>query len=75
MSSEKSSIEVTALPKGHIVVGYIAHLKVLDEEGEEYFATRIDGLGDMEMLGMAVNMADWFRQIKLEGKQPVSDDD
>jgi hypothetical protein len=55
------SIEVHHIPPGHVVVGYVAQLKVLDKDGEEYWATRDEGLGDMEMLGMAHDMVDGYQ--------------
>jgi len=55
------NIEVHHIPPGHVVVGYVAHLKLLDKDGEEYWATRDNGLGDMEMLGMAHDMVDEYQ--------------
>lgn len=55
------NLEVNHIPEGHVIVGYVAHLKVLDKDGEEYWATRDNGLGDMEMLGMAHDMVNEYQ--------------
>lgn len=60
---EAGTINLTVghMPENHVVVGYIAYLKVLDKDGEEYWASRDNGLGDMEMLGMAHDLADEYQ--------------
>lgn len=49
-------IEIESIPDGHVIVGYFVSLKVLDEDGSMYFASRNDGLNMMEAWGMAKNL-------------------
>jgi hypothetical protein len=68
------NLHVGHMPEGHLVVGYVAHIKVMDDNGELYFATRVNGLNDMEMLGMAQDMATSFGAVLNNGKNTVEDD-
>lgn len=53
------------VPEGHLVVGYVAHLKVLDEEGKLYFSARQKDVNDMEALGLSTDMANsWSNQLQ-----------
>jgi hypothetical protein len=54
---DKLELSVGFMPEGHTLVGYIAYIKMLDRDGEVYWASRDDGLNGMEMLGMAHDMA------------------
>ena len=57
------------VPEGHIVVGYVAHLKVLDENGELYFSARSKDCNDMEALGLTYDMLQsWTRDCQT-GKE------
>jgi hypothetical protein len=58
-------LEIGEMPDGHVVVGYIASLKMLDEEGTIYWAMRNDGLNSMESLGMASDLHNEYR-VQLE---------
>ena len=69
------ALSVGHIPTSHTVVGYISSIKVLDEDGVEYYAIRTDGLADMEKLGMAVSMGDDFRAQMRRGTYPVDGDD
>lgn len=69
------NLSVGHMPADHIVVGYCAHLKVMDAEGQLYFATRVNGLNDMEMYGMAQDMANTFADTLSAGKKFTADDD
>ncbi|MGH3433181.1 MAG: hypothetical protein ACRDQB_10125 [Thermocrispum sp.] len=64
-SSQEFSLKVQRIPSDHMVVGYVAYLKVLDENGDMYFAQRIEGINDMEALGMATDMQNNY-QVMLE---------
>lgn len=55
------NMEINGIPDGHVVVGHISYLKVLDAEGECYWAFRNDGLNSMEALGLAVDMENEVR--------------
>lgn len=50
-------IELDNLPEGHIIVGYVTSIKILDEEGNYYWSLRKRDLNDMEAFGMATDMA------------------
>jgi hypothetical protein len=71
--TDDTTIPIGHMPSGHLVVGYIAHLKVMDDNGRLYFATRVDGLNDMEMYGMAANMADSFGEVLAASKETLED--
>jgi hypothetical protein len=58
-----------SVPDGHIVVGYVAHLKVLDEIGNLYFGLRSKDVNDMEALGLAVDMVNSFQDDLQSGKE------
>ena len=73
MSNDKYTIALDDIPEGHTPVGWIAHVKVLDEKGNLYFAQRADGLNDMEMFGLAQSMANSMAN-DLIGRQQRSDD-
>lgn len=62
---------VTSIPPGHIIVGHVSHFKVLDENGELYFAQRSGGVNDMEQYGLAVSMADSMAKDLLENQRHV----
>lgn len=68
-------LRVGHIPANHTVVGYITSIKVLDENGEPYYAIRTDGLSDMEKLGMAVSMGDDFRHQMVRISSPIEDGD
>lgn len=68
------NLTVGHIPTSHTVVGYVAYLKVLDEDGDAYYAQRTDGLGDMEMLGMATALADDFKVQIRGGREHVEGD-
>lgn len=68
MSAEGVSIDAS-IPLGHIVVGYVAHLKVLDENGELYFAIRTRDLNDMEALGLALDLKRSIEDDLQSGKE------
>ncbi|MGW4127979.1 hypothetical protein [Amycolatopsis japonica] len=59
-------IDIHKIPDGHVIVGYIAAIKILDEDGECYFAVRNDGLNMMETLGMAHDLAATAERDVLE---------
>lgn len=65
-----AQITVKDIPKGHIIIGHVVVAKVLDSEGQEYWATRSQGLSDMEIYGMAINAVDNMR-IDLTGGRVV----
>lgn len=46
------------LPEGCVLVGYIAHLKVMKPDGSMVWAQRSKDISDMEALGMAVTMVE-----------------
>lgn len=71
-----ANIEVTGIPDGHIIVGFISIVKVLDENGDTYWATRSKDINDMEGLGMMVNATEMFREDLRAGriKQDGPDD-
>lgn len=54
-------LKVGYMPEGHTVVGYIAYIKMLDKEGECYWASRSEDLNAMEQLGMAYDQLDEYR--------------
>ena len=68
MSAEGISIDAS-IPLGHIVVGYVAHLKVLDENGQLYFAMRSKDINDMEALGLAQDMVNSIQDDLSTGKE------
>lgn len=72
--SEKLRLELGAIPPSHTPVGYVAYVKVLDEDGQLYWALRSDGLNDMEKLGMAEAMATTFA-AELQACTRHTDDD
>lgn len=59
------------LPENHVVVGYVVHLKVLDQDGNLYFAMRTQGLNDMEALGLASDMHDSIRADCQHGRERI----
>lgn len=59
--SDEAHIEVANIPEGHVIVGYIAQFKVLDEDGELYWAIRRPDVNTMEAYGMACDLADTIR--------------
>lgn len=59
------------VPEGHLVVGYVAHLKVLDEKGELYFSARSRDVNDMEALGLSVDMANSWQRDMQNGKRDL----
>lgn len=65
--------EAWPVPEGHIVVGYVAHLKVLNEKGELYFSARSKDVNDMEALGLAVDMANSWQRDLNDGKRMVDE--
>ena len=69
-----SALEINSLPDEHIIAGYVTHIKVIDENGEMYWATRMEGLNDMEAYGMAQDMANSFRRDLTNGKEAPRDD-
>ncbi len=48
-----ATLEIGHIAEGHLIVGYVARLKVLDENGKAYFAMRTLDVNDMEALGLA----------------------
>jgi hypothetical protein len=60
------NLPVKSIPEGHVVVGHVVLLKCLDTEGEEYWATRQDGLNTMEAYGMVHSARDDY-QAELNG--------
>lgn len=66
MSEEKFNLPIKKVPEGHIVVGHVVLMKVLDAQGEEYWATRQEGLNMMEAYGMIYSARDDF-QAELNG--------
>lgn len=68
---DEMNLPIGHMPAGHLVVGYVAHLKVMDTNGDLYFATRVDGLNDMEMYGMAQDMANSFGDVLAASKKPA----
>jgi hypothetical protein len=69
------NLSVAYMPTGHTMVGYIAYIKMLDAEGEVYWATRDDGLNDMEMLGMAHDMASEYQTYLAANRRDLEEDD
>ena len=64
-------IDVDKIPDGHVIVGYVAALKILDGDGDVYFAIRNDGLNMMETLGMARDLsATAERDVLACGEEP-----
>jgi hypothetical protein len=69
MSENWSHIKVDHVPEGHIITGHVTVMKVLDSEGNAYWATRSMDLNDMEAYGMMMNavrlaerdLVDWTR--------------
>lgn len=61
-------LSVGHIPEKHTVVGFLAYIKVLDDDGEMYWASRSDGLNDMEKLGMALNQLDDFQEQLRVGR-------
>lgn len=61
--SDRMNLDVGYMPEGHVVVGYIAYIKVLDKNGEAYWASRNKDLNMMEQLGMAL---DQFEETKAD---------
>jgi hypothetical protein len=59
-SEDTATIQVDHIKDGHVIVGYVACIKVLDEDGELYWATRQDGVNDAEAYGMGQIMVDNF---------------
>ena len=55
------TLYISNIPENHIVAGHLTYLKVLDENGEEYWAMRTAGLNLMEGLGCATDMANEAR--------------
>lgn len=71
LETDKQTIEVGYMPKGHMVVGYIAYLKVIDTEGDYYWASRANGLDNMEQLGMAHDMVNEIQEdLKKDRRDP-----
>lgn len=68
IEENKTNISINKIDDGHIVVGYVAVLKVLDKNGEVYWATRSDDLNDMEAYGMMHNAVEMFREDLREGR-------
>lgn len=66
-----TELRLNNVPDDHLVVGYVAHLKMLDEKGQLYFALRTHGLNDMEALGLTCDMADSIRGDLQAGKKDV----
>jgi hypothetical protein len=62
-------LEITSLPDGHIIIGYVAHLKVLDDYGRLYFAMRTKDVNDMEAFGLAHGMVDSIRADLQNNKE------
>lgn len=57
------------VPEGHLVVGYVAHLKVLDENGELYFSARSKDVNDMEAIGLSYDMLQSWTNDTQSGKR------
>lgn len=70
-----NNIEIGSLPEGHVILGYIAHLKVLDTDNSLYFAMRSKDLNDMEAYGLAIDMADTIRSGLQKSKEDPRDSD
>lgn len=66
MNEDKLMLPIKKIPDGHVVVGHVVLLKVLDADGGEYWATRQEGLNTMEAYGMVHSAADDF-QNELNG--------
>jgi hypothetical protein len=64
--NDKISLEIGYMKEGHTVVGHLSYLKVLDNEGDFYWASRSDGINMMEQLGMAYDMV---REIEEDLKR------
>lgn len=76
MSDKKAHIYVNGIPEGHIIAGYVAVVKVIDEEGGAYWATRTKDLNDMEGFGMMMNATEMFREDLRAGRiKEVGGDD
>lgn len=71
---DKATIEVGFVPSGHMVAGYIAYLKVIDETGDYYWASRDNGLNTMEMLGMAQDMVNEYQSDLAANRRNAADD-
>lgn len=50
------------LEEGSLVTGYVAFVKAMDAEGNDYFAACFEGLSMMERLGMVVSFGDDLRE-------------
>jgi hypothetical protein len=70
-AEDKMTLEVGYMPKGHLVAGYIAYIKVIDENGDYYWASRQEGLNNMEQLGMACDMVNEIQEdLKSSRRNP-----
>lgn len=64
-------LNIDSIPDGHVAVGYVATIKLLDENGKVYWAHRSAGLDDMELYGMVRSHADDVsRQLRLQKRDP-----
>lgn len=74
-ADQKMTLEVGYMPLGHTVVGYIAYVKMLDENGEFYWGSRSDGLNAMESLGMAHDMVQEYTADLASSRRDPGDHD
>jgi hypothetical protein len=49
-------LQINNIPAGHLVVGHLTYLKMIDENGEDYWGLRTAGLNLMEGIGCATDM-------------------
>lgn len=64
------TLVIQGIEEGHIVIGHASIFKVLDENGNVYWAQRHSELNDMEVYGMVTSYADDIAKDLLSMKRP-----
>lgn len=73
MSEDRATIKLNNMPDGHLVVGYIAMIKMLDAKGNLYWSLRMLDLNDMEAYGLVMDAANSISRDLQSGKNIVDD--
>jgi len=72
--SGTATLEISSIPKGHLIVGHATYLKLLDETGDDYWGMRSAGMNAMETIGCATDMLEEAKNCVLRLPTERGDD-